>query len=75
MMVKLLPYAYTIGIPSSRKIALSCVEDVTFRVLAANNTPDFRTVSDFRQRHLEALRALFFQVLRCWQRPASCSSA
>lgn len=68
MMTKLLLYAYTIGLPSSRKIAQRCEEDVAFRVLTANNTPDFRTISAFRQRHLEALQALFLQVLRCCQK-------
>jgi len=68
MMTKLLLYAYTVGIPSSRKIAQRCQEDVAFRVLTANNTPDFRTISDFRKRHLAALQALFVQVLRCCQR-------
>ena len=64
MMTKLLLYAYAIGIPSSRKIAQRCEEDLAFRVLTANQTPDFRTISDFRQRHLEALADLFVQVLQ-----------
>ena len=38
-----------------------------FRVLAANNTPDFRTVSDFRKDHLAALSELFVQVLALCQ--------
>ena len=38
-------------------------EDIAFRVLAANNTPDFRTISDFRKDHLVALSGLFLQVL------------
>ena len=38
-------------------------EDIAFRVLAANNTPDFRTISDFRKDHLAALSGLFLQVL------------
>ena len=42
-------------------------EDIAFRVLAANNTPDFRTVSDFRKDHLEALGELFLQVLELCQ--------
>lgn len=67
MMTKLLLYAYTIGVPSSRRIAQRCEEDIAFRVLTANNTPDFRTISTFRQRHLAALQALFLQVLRCCQ--------
>jgi transposase len=68
MMVKLLLYSYAIGVPSSRRIAQRCQEDVACRVLTANNTPDFRTISDFRKRHLAALEALFVQVLRCCQR-------
>jgi len=68
MMVKLLLYGYAIGVASSRRLAQRCQEDVAVRVLTANNTPDFRTISDFRKRHLAALEALFVQVLRCCQR-------
>jgi len=68
MMVKVLLYAYCIGVPSSRKIERRLHEDIAFRVLAANNTPDFRTISDFRKDHLEALAALFLQVLKLCQR-------
>ncbi len=64
MMVKVLLYAYCIGVPSSRKIAKRLEEDISFRVLAANNTPDFRTISDFRKDHLKALAGLFLQVLK-----------
>ena len=63
MMVKVLLYAYCVGVPSSRRIAKRLEEDIAFRVLAANNTPDFRTISDFRQDHLQALAGLFVQVL------------
>ncbi len=68
MMVKVLLYAYCVGLPSSRKIERALVEDVALRYLAANNTPDFRTISDFRKRHLVALRGLFVQVLRLCQK-------
>jgi len=64
MMVKILIYAYCIGVASSRKIEKRLCEDIAFRVLAANNTPDFRTISDFRKDHLRALAGLFLQVLR-----------
>ena len=37
-------------------------------MLAANNTPDFRTISDFRKDHLAALSGLFLQVLMLCQR-------
>ena len=63
MMVKVLLYGYCSGVASSRRIARRLHEDIAFRVLAANNTPDFRTVSDFRRDHLEALGNLFLQVL------------
>jgi transposase len=68
MMVKVLVYAYCIGVPSSRRIARRLREDIAFRVIAANNTPDFRTVSDFRKDHLGALGGLFLQVLKLCQR-------
>lgn len=68
MVVKILLYAYAVGIPSSRQIARKLEEDVAFRVLAANQRPDFRTISDFRQQHLGALAELFVQVLKLCQR-------
>jgi transposase len=68
MMVQVLLYAYATGTYSSRKIARRLVEDVAVRFLAAGNTPDFRTLSDFRQRHSAALAGLFTQVLRLCRR-------
>ena len=67
-MVKVLLYGYCIGVASSRRIAQRLHEDIAFRVLAANNTPDFRTISDFRKDHLGALSGLFLQVLAFCQR-------
>ena len=61
-------YGYRTGVASSRRIARRLHEDIAFRVLAANNTPDFRTVSDFRKDHLEALADLCLQVLALCQR-------
>lgn len=63
MMVKLLLYGYCTGVFSSRKIAKKLEEDVAFRVLAAGNKPDFRTIADFRKLHLASLKELFIQVL------------
>ena len=62
MMVKVLLYAYCVEAPSSRRIATRLHEDIAFRVLAANNTPDFR------KDHLAALAGLFLQVLVFCQR-------
>ena len=62
MMVKALLYGCCIGVASSRRIAQRLHEDVAFRVLAANNTPDFRTISDFRKDHLALLSGLFLSA-------------
>jgi transposase len=64
MLTKVLVYAYCVGVFSSRRIQRRVVEDVGFRVLAAGNEPDFRTIADFRKRHLAALKGFFEQVLR-----------
>jgi transposase len=64
MMTKILLYGYCVGIFSSRKIQKRLMEDVAFRVLAAGNQPDFRTISDFRKLHLKALEGMFQQMLR-----------
>jgi len=63
MMVKLLVYAYTVGIPSSRRIELKTYEDLPFRVLTCDQHPDHDTISGFRKQHLQALSRLFVQVL------------
>jgi transposase len=64
MMTKILLYGYCVGVFSSRRIQKRLEEDVAFRVLAAGNQPDFRTIADFRKLHLQALEKLFQQVLR-----------
>ena len=63
MLTKVLVYAYCVGVFSSRRIQRRLVEDVAFRVLAAGNAPDFRTIADFRKMHLPALKGFFEQVL------------
>ena len=64
MMSKILVYGYCVGVFSSRRLRKRLQEDVAFRMLAAGNDPDFRTISDFRKIHLEALEGLLRQVLR-----------
>jgi transposase len=63
MMVSLLLYAYARGNRSSRQIERACVEDVAYRVLAANLVPDHSTIADFRRRHEGAIADLFTGVL------------
>jgi transposase len=68
MMTAVLLYAYCQGIYSSRRIARACQERVDFMAVTAMQQPDFRTVSDFRKRHLSALAELFHQILKLCQR-------
>jgi transposase len=64
MMVALLLHDYASGLYSSRRIAKACRERNDFVMIVALDPPDFRTISDFRKRHLKALGALFLQVLK-----------
>lgn len=63
MMLAVLVYAYCTGERSSRRIERRLVEDVAYRVLAANQQPDHATLARFRRRHQDAIAALFGQVL------------
>jgi transposase len=63
LMTKLLVYGYCTGVFSSRRIQKRLREDIPFKVLAAGNEPDFRTISDFRKIHIQTLENLFEQVL------------
>ena len=63
LMTKLLVYGYCTGVFSSRRMQKRLQEDIPFKVLAAGNEPDFRTISDFRKIHIETLQNLFEQVL------------
>ena len=63
MMVALLVYAYSRGQRSSRVVERGCLEDIAFRVIAANRVPDHCTIARFRQRHETALAGLFGDVL------------
>ncbi len=64
MMVGILLYAYCQGLRSSGRIAWALERDIGFRVVAANQQPDFRTICRFRAEREEALERLFVQVLR-----------
>ena len=61
MLVCLLLYAYCVGVFTSRKIAQVCERNLA---IVGEERPDFRTLSDFRKRHLEAFAQAFVHVLR-----------
>jgi hypothetical protein len=62
-MVALLLYAYARGARSSRAIERACVEDVAYRVIAAQHKPDHATLTRFIERHQDALAEVFGSVL------------
>jgi transposase len=64
MMVKVLMYAVTKGIHSSRKIEKALYDDIGFRYLSANQQPDHWTISEFRRRHLKVLGELLVQSIQ-----------
>src|SRR5207247_5308014 len=64
MLVCLLLYAYSVGVFSSRKIALACERNLAFMAIVGEDRPDFRTISDFRKLHLEACIDVFVAVVR-----------
>jgi transposase len=64
MLLTVLLYGYCVGVFSSRRLAARCETDVAFRVLAGGELPDFRTLAEFRRRHLSAMQGLFVAGLR-----------
>lgn len=64
MMTALLLHGYASGLYSSRRMAKACRERTDFMMIVAGDPPDFRTISEFRKRHLQALADLFVQVLK-----------
>jgi transposase len=64
MMTTLLVYSYSVGVFSSRKIAGACERNLAFLAIVGNDRPDFRTISDFRKHHQDAMKPLFLEVLR-----------
>src|SRR3954465_9436079 len=63
MMVALILYAYARGQRSSRAIERACVEDIAYRMIAAQSKPDHATIARFVERHQDALAELFGAVL------------
>jgi transposase len=64
LLLGILLYGYCLGVRSSRQLERRCTEDIAFRVLAANQTPDHVTFARFRVRHEQALAGFLVQSLR-----------
>lgn len=55
MMLKILVYAYTQKVYSSRRIAKAVRENIHYMWISGHNTPDFRTINDFRGSRMKAV--------------------
>jgi len=65
MMLKVIVYAYSQKIYSSRGIAKALRENIFFMWLSGKNMPDFRTINLFRKNRLSGeLKGLFTEIVR-----------
>jgi transposase len=64
LLLKLLFYGYATGVFSSRKIAKQVEDSVAFRVLAAGQFPNHRTICRFREQHIDRFNDLFAEVVQ-----------
>jgi transposase len=63
ILLKIILYAYSRGIVSSRKIAQCCRENIIFMALSADTRPHFTTIADFVSSLDVEIAALFRDVL------------
>ena len=63
ILLKIVLYAYSKGITSSRKIADCCSDNVVFMALSADTRPHFTTIADFISSHDQETIKLFLEVL------------
>ena len=64
MMLKLMVFAYSIGMRSSRKIDAALGQDLRFMFLSQMSHPDFRTISRFRKENLDTIKGAFEETVR-----------
>ncbi len=63
ILIKVILFAYSRGITSSRAIARCCEENVVFMALSANSKPHFTTIADFVATMDQNALGLFLEVL------------
>lgn len=63
ILLKIILFAYSKGITSSREIAWCCRTNIIFMALSCQSTPHFTTIAEFISGHSKAVESLFEQVL------------
>lgn len=63
IMLKIILFAYSKGITSSREIAWCCQTNIIFKALSCDSAPHFTSIAAFVRNHSEAVEDLFSQVV------------
>jgi len=63
ILLKIILFAYSKGITSSREIEWCCRHNIIFMALSCQSTPHFTTIAEIISGHCEAIESLFEQVL------------
>ncbi len=63
ILLKIILFAYSLGIVSSRRIEHACRTNIIFKALSANAVPDYSTIALFVSGMKEEIRAVFTNVL------------
>lgn len=63
ILLKIILFAYSKGITSSREIEWCCRHNIIFMALSCQSAPHFTTLAEFISGHCEAVESLFEQVL------------
>jgi transposase len=63
ILLKIILFAYSKGITSSREIEWCCNTNIIFKALSCDTTPHFTTVADFVSGHSDQIEKLFEQIL------------
>ena len=63
ILLKIILFAYSKGITSSREIQWSCETNIIFRALSCDSVPHYTTIANFVSGYSEEIETLFEQVL------------
>jgi transposase len=63
ILLKIILFAYSKGITSSREIQWSCETNIIFKALSCDTVPHFTTIASFVSGHIEEIEDLFTQIV------------
>lgn len=63
ILLKIILFAYSKGITSSREIEWCCRTNIIFKALSCDTVPHFTTIAAFISSHPESVESIFEQIL------------